>query len=240
MSLRSCGIRYRQRMPNERRPRPPDHGADLAGERAEVLAAFNVSRETAARLDWFVALLLRWQQKINLIGSSTVSSLWSRHIADSLQLLSLEPTGPKPPIWVDLGSGAGFPGLVIACALADVEGAQVHLIESNAKKASFLREAIRETDAPATVHAGRIEELGPRLAPVADVVTARALAPLPELLALTEPFLTNGAQALLLKGQDVDAELTEAAKYWNIEADIVPSRTSAKGRILIVRGLSRR
>jgi 16S rRNA (guanine527-N7)-methyltransferase len=227
-------------MPDERRPTPPDHSADLAGERAEVLAAFDVSRETAARLDRFAALLLSWQKKINLIGASTVSSLWCRHIGDSLQLLSLVHTERHAAIWVDLGSGAGFPGLVIACALADVDGAQVHLIESNAKKAAFLREAIRETAAPATVHAGRIEELGPRLAPVADVVTARALAPLTELLRLAEPFLTNDAQALLLKGQDVDAELTEAAKYWNIEADIVPSRTSAKGRILIVRGLSRR
>jgi 16S rRNA (guanine527-N7)-methyltransferase len=227
-------------MPDERRPTPPDHSADLAGERAEVLAAFDVSRETAARLDRFAALLLSWQKKINLIGASTVSSLWCRHIGDSLQLLSLVHTERQAAIWVDLGSGAGFPGLVIACALADVEGAQVHLIESNAKKAAFLREAIRETAAPATVHAGRIEELGSRLAPVADVVTARALAPLTELLRLAEPFLTNGAQALLLKGQDVDAELTEAARYWNIEADIVPSRTSAKGRILIVRGLSRR
>jgi 16S rRNA (guanine527-N7)-methyltransferase len=227
-------------MPDERRPTPPDHSADLAGERAEVLAAFDVSRETAARLDRFAALLLSWQKKINLIGASTVSSLWCRHIGDSLQLLSLVHTERHAAIWVDLGSGAGFPGLVIACALADVDGAQIHLIESNAKKAAFLREAIRETAAPATVHAGRIEELGPRLAPVADVVTARALAPLTELLRLAEPFLTNDAQALLLKGQDVDAELTEAAKYWNIEADIVPSRTSAKGRILIVRGLSRR
>jgi 16S rRNA (guanine527-N7)-methyltransferase len=227
-------------MPDERRPQPPDHSADLTADRDQVLAAFHVSRETVSRLDRFAALLLIWQKKINLIGPSTVSSLWSRHIGDSLQLLSLVHTGRTAAIWVDLGSGAGFPGLVIACALADVEGAQVHLIESNAKKAAFLREAIRETGAPATVHAGRIEELGPRLAPGADVVTARALAPLPELLALTEPFLTNGAQALLLKGQDVDAELTEAAKYWIIEADIVPSRTSAKGRILIVRGLSRR
>src|ERR1700693_3785540 len=116
-------------------PAPPhNHTADFAAERAQALATFDVSRETAARLDRFVALLLGWQQKINLIGPSTVSSLWSRHIGDSLQLLSLGPTGRAAPIWVDLGSGAGFPGLVIACALADVDGAQVHLIESNAKK----------------------------------------------------------------------------------------------------------
>jgi len=141
-------------------------------------------------------------------------------------------------VWVDLGSGGGFPGLAVACALADVPGACVHLIESNAKKAAFLREAVRQTGAAAQVHAGRIEDV--RLAPVADVVTARALAPLNRLLTMIEPFLQKGAQALLPKGQDVDTELTEATKCWTIEADLVPSRTSATGRILIVRGVARR
>ena len=112
--------------------------ADLSADRGRALALTPVSRETAARLDRFVALLLDWQRRINLIASSTEAKLWTRHVADSLQLLALAPEARR---WVDLGSGGGFPGLVIACALADTEGAEVHLVESNAKKAAFLREA---------------------------------------------------------------------------------------------------
>jgi len=216
--------------------------AAAAEDRARALAMFDVSRETTARLDRFVSLLLTWQCHTNLIGSSTIPSLWMRHIADSLQLLELAPKPQKSsaPVWVDLGTGGGFPGLVIACALAERPGACVHLIESNTKKASFLREAVRETGAVAVVHGSRIEEMAPTLAPIADVVTARALAPLNELLALVAPFIEKGAQALLSKGQDVDIELTEATKYWNIVADTVPSKTSPAGRILIVRELARR
>jgi 16S rRNA (guanine527-N7)-methyltransferase len=141
-------------------------------------------------------------------------------------------------VWTDLGSGAGFPGLVIGCALVGVEGARVHLIESNGKKAAFLREAVRETAAPVSVHAARIEDL--ELVPAADVITARALAPLDHLLRLAAPMLIKGAQAFFLKGQDIERELTQATKHWNIDADIVPSRTSGTGRILRVRGLSPR
>ena len=143
-------------------------------------------------------------------------------------------------MWIDLGSGGGFPGIVIACALTDVPGARVHLIESNLKKASFLREAVRETGVPAIVHAARIEAVGPTLGAIADYVTARALAPLPDLLEMVAPFLKKGAKALLPKGQDVDIELTKATKSWNIEAESVPSRTSKAGRILIIRALSKR
>jgi 16S rRNA (guanine527-N7)-methyltransferase len=142
--------------------------------------------------------------------------------------------------WVDLGSGAGFPGLVIACAIAQTNGACVHLVESHGKKAAFLREAIRKTGAAAIVHAMRIETVAPQLAVIADVVTARALAPLADLLPLVFPFVQNGAQVLLPKGQDVEAELTAATKYWNIDVEIVPSQTSSKGQILALRGLSRR
>ena len=141
---------------------------------------------------------------------------------------------------VDLGAGGGFPGVVVACALAEIPGAHVHLIESIGKKAAFLRDAVRETDVPATVHHGRIEDIAPRLAGKTDIVTARAVAPLKDLLTMISPFLERGAQALLLKGQDVDAELTQAAKYWTIEHTAVPSQTSTTGRILIVRGLGRR
>jgi 16S rRNA (guanine527-N7)-methyltransferase len=224
-------------MPKKMRSRQREPGTDLASERADVLATFDVSRETAARLDRFVDLLLLWQEKINLIGPSTIPSLWRRHIADSLQLLPLAPE--RSLVWADLGSGGGFPGLVIGCALAGREGARAHLIESNAKKTAFLREAARETGAPATIHAGRIEDVEPESMPV-DVITARALAPLDLLLPLVAPMLIKGAQALFLKGQDIERELTQATKHWNIDADIVPSRTSATGRILRVRGLSPR
>jgi 16S rRNA (guanine527-N7)-methyltransferase len=210
---------------------------DDPAARDEALAPFHVSRETSERLSRFVALLLDRQQTTNLIASSTIPIIWSRHVADSLQLLPLAPQARR---WVDLGSGGGFPGMVIACAMAEIPGAHVHLIESIGKKAAFLRDAVRETGVPATVHHGRIEDVAPRLAGETDIVTARAVAPLKDLLTMIAPFLERGAQGLLLKGQDVDAELTEAAKYWTIEHTAVPSQTSPIGRILIVRRLQRR
>ena len=227
------------------------HTIGLSDDREKALAMFDVSRETIARLDRFVELLLVWQRRTNLISPSTISSLWTRHVADSLQLVELveEPPPSHPPhageereggVWLDLGSGGGFPGIVIACALADVPGTQIHLIESNKKKASFLREAVRETKVPGIVHAARIETLVAALGAGADYVTARALAPLPDLFEMIAPFLEKGAKALLLKGQDLDIELTQATKRWNIEAECVPSRTSKTGRILIVRALSKR
>ena len=210
---------------------------DLSADRARALAMTPVSRETAARLDDFVSLLLKWQQRTKLIAPSTASHMWTRHIADSLQLL---PLAPDARTWVDLGSGGGFPGLVIACALPSTAGARVHLVESNAKKAAFLRESARVLKIPALVHALRIEDFVERLPESPDIVTSRGLAPLNQLLAHAEPLLKRGAQGLFLKGQDVEAELTTAAKYWSIEAALVPSKTSAQGRILLVRRAERR
>ncbi len=210
-------------------------GIDLAADRERALALTPVSRETAARLDRFVALLLQWQAKTNLIASSTIGEIWTRHVADSLQLLAL---APQAKVWVDLGTGAGFPGLVIACALADQADATVHLVESNQKKAAFLREAVRLTGAPAKVHAGRIEEFV--TSDRVDAVAARALAPLKNVLALAEPLLKTGAVGLFLKGQDVEAELTEASKYWTIAATLVPSKTSSAGRVVVIRKAKRR
>jgi len=169
---------------------------------------------------------------MNLIAPSTELTVWTRHIADSLQLLDLAP-GAK--IWVDLGSGGGFPGLVIACALADTPGAQVHLIESNGKKAGFLREAARITGAAAAIHAERIAEFVKHAPEHIDVVTARALAPLNKLLAEASPLLKTGTTALFPKGQDVAAELTAAAKCWKIQPSLVPSRTDPNARIVVVR-----
>jgi 16S rRNA (guanine527-N7)-methyltransferase len=220
---------------------PSQHHAglstDLSGDRERALALTPVSRETLARLDRFAALLMAWQQHTNLIASSTEPILWTRHIADSLQLL---PLAPQARLWVDLGSGAGFPGVVVACALADRPDTHVHLVESNGKKATFLREAIRDTGTPATVHGLRVEEFAKRAPANIDVVTARALAPLVDLLGLAYPLLKKGAVGLFPKGQDVDAELTEAAKCWNIQASFAPSQTDPKARIVVVRGLERK
>ena len=209
---------------------------DLTADKAHALKLTAVSRETEQRLDRFVDLLLTWQARINLVAASTLPELWTRHIADSLQLL---PLVPAAKIWVDFGSGGGFPAIPIACALGDAPGAHVHLIESNGKKAAFLREAIRQLALPATVHQIRAEKFGESWSGRADVVTARALASLKTLCDQAFPLIAHGAVGLFLKGQDVEAELTEAAKYWRIEASKVPSKTSPEGCVVVVRGLER-
>jgi 16S rRNA (guanine527-N7)-methyltransferase len=213
---------------------PPDLAAELAKDRAKALALTPVSRETLARLDRFVALILQWQQHTNLISASTEPTLWTRHIADSLQLLAL---APEAQIWVDLGSGSGFPGLVIACALADRPGTEVHLVESIGKKATFLREAAQFTGAPAKIHHERIAEFAKHTPKAIDVVTARALAPLTKLLEEAYPLLKTGAKGLFLKGQDVGTELTEAAKCWSIQSSLAPSLTDPNARIVCITGI---
>jgi 16S rRNA (guanine527-N7)-methyltransferase len=203
----------------------------IEDDRAAALRLTPVSHETAVRLAAFVDLLVRWQKAVQIVAASTLPKLWTRHIADSLQILE---HAPEARIWVDLGSGGGFPGLVLAIALTGRPGALVHLIESDSRKAAFLREAARATKAPAKIHTERIESAAKRIAGKIEIVTARALAPLPRLLELAAPLLTAGAHGIFLKGQDVDNELTEAAKSWNIQASIQPSRTDPRGRILIV------
>jgi 16S rRNA (guanine527-N7)-methyltransferase len=196
--------------------------SDAAGDKGAALALVGVSRETEARLDRYVELLREWQAKTNLVAPSTLPKVWTRHIADSLQLLAL---APLAKIWIDLGSGGGFPGVVLACALAETEGACVHLVEHNAKKAAFLREALRLTAAPGVVHLAEIGDTVDRFAGPVDCVTARALAPLNQLLGYAKPLVQRGAKALFLKGQDVEAELTEATRYWKIELKLHSSRT---------------
>jgi len=209
----------------------------LPSDKANGLALTPVSSETEARLDRYVALLLEWQIKTNLVAPSTLPNLWTRHISDSLQLLSLAPSAKT---WVDLGSGGGFPGVVLACALAEMPGANVHLVERNAKKAAFLREAVRITSAAATVHLAGIGDIVDRVGSRVDCVTARALAPLHQLVGFAEPFVSGGAKALFLKGQDVEAELTEATKYWNIEPRLHSSRTGGHGWIVELDRIERR
>jgi len=214
-------------------PQPAPKDSD----RATALSLTPVSRETESRLDRYVELLRQWQAKTNLIAPSTLPTLWTRHIADSLQLLRF---APSARVWIDIGSGGGFPGVVLACALADVPEAGVHLIERNAKKAAFLREALRVTGAPGVVHAKGIEDIVDSIPERIDCVTARAVAPLHQLLGFAEPLLRRGAKALFLKGQDVEAELTEATKCWNIKPILHSSLTGGQGWIVELDRIDRR
>ena len=209
---------------------------DLAADKKRALALTPVSRETETRLITFVETLLLWQNRFNLVAASTLPVLWTRHIADSLQLL---PLAPGAKVWVDFGSGAGLPGIPIACALADKPGAMVHLIESVGKKANFLREVVGKLGLPAKVHQVRAEKFGESCAETVDVVTARALAPLKVLCDQAFPLIAQGAVGLFPKGQDVASELTEAAKYWRLQASTVPSVTNPASKIVILRGLKR-
>lgn len=208
-----------------------------AADKAAALALTPVSRETEARLDRYVDLLVEWQAKTNLIAPSTLPTLWTRHIADSLQLLAL---APDARTWVDLGSGGGFPGVVLACVMADFPNAAVHMVERNAKKAAFLREAVRVTGAAGIIHLSDIGDYVDRFLAPADCVTARAVAPLHMLLDYVEPLVKRGTKALFLKGQDVESELTEATKYWNIKPHLHPSRTGGQGWIVELETIERR
>src|SRR6478736_5926056 len=211
------------------RPTEQSTSPILASDKAAALALTPVSRETEARLDRYVDLLVEWQAKTNLVAPSTLPNLWTRHISDSLQLLNL---APSAKVWMDLGSGGGFPGVVLACALAETPGATVHLVERVAKKAAFLREAIRVTASPGTVHPADIGDTVERLAGSIDCITARAVAPLHQLVGFAEPLVRRGAKALFLKGQDVEAELTEATKYWKMTPHLHSSRTGGQGWIV--------
>jgi len=196
----------------------------------EFQAAIGADAATMARLTAYAELLAKWQARINLIGPDTLPDLWHRHMLDSAQLLPLLPPGAKR--LADLGSGAGFPGLVLAILGAP----DVHLVESDARKAAFLREAARLTAAPVTVHVARAEALAPL---AADVVTARALAPLGKLLGWAAPHLAPGGVCLFLKGKGSEDELTEARKEWIITCDRAASRTDPAGVILQLREVCR-
>ena len=220
--------------PQARSAQDPSGGGS---DKAEALKLTPVSRETEARLDLYLDLLRQWQAKTNLVAPSTLPHLWTRHVADSLQLLSLAPTAQT---WIDLGSGGGFPSVVLACALAERPGTKVHLVERNSKKAAFLREALRITSAPGIVHATGIEDIVDSIEGPIDCVTARALAPLHQLIGFAEPLVRKGAKALFLKGQDVEVELTEATKYWNIKPNLHASLTGGQGWIVELDQIERR
>lgn len=204
-------------------------------DRDRVLAAAAVSRETAAALDLYVAQLARWQTVKNLVGPSTLPEVWTRHIADSLQLLDAAPGATR---WLDLGSGAGIPGLILAIAGREARpGMQVDLVESNARKGAFLQETARLTGAPARIHVSRIESVIGLFTGV-EVVCARALAPLPQLLAWTAPLLKSGTIGLFPKGREAQSELTAARETWTFEADVIPSRTDSSAGIVRISSLS--
>jgi 16S rRNA (guanine527-N7)-methyltransferase len=210
----------------------------VAGDADNYAAALAtpVPRGTGERLDLLARELRRWQEVKNLVGPGTLDYIWTRHIADSLQLLDLAPSALS---WVDLGSGAGFPGLVLGIAALERNGMRVELVESNGRKCAFLRHIVRLTGAPVTVHQARVEAvIGQFIG--ADVVTARALASLRQLLAWAEPLLTTGTIGLFPKGRDAPAELTDARKSWRFEAELVPSRTDSEGRIVRVHSLKAR
>jgi len=183
-----------------------------------------------SRLDLYADLLLRWNRTINLISRADEADLWPRHIADALQLRPYMPSGV--PHAIDLGSGAGLPGLVLSIAT----DTRFHLIEADIRKATFLREAARETGASVTIHACRIEAAA--LDP-AQLIIARALAPLPNLLALAAPMLAPGGACLFPKGQNAEAELTDAARGWNMRVEKFPSQIDRSGLILRISEVAR-
>jgi 16S rRNA (guanine527-N7)-methyltransferase len=197
----------------------------------QFLQHFNVPRETLERLEAYERLLVEWNQKFNLVSESTLPEVWTRHFLDSAQIMAHVPHGTITV--ADLGSGAGFPGLVLN--ILGIE--DVHLIESIGKKASFLREVIQQLKLTATVHQKRIEDMKGFKA---DLITARALKALPELLALATPLIKRGSTAIFLKGQSVEDELTEARKSWTFKAEKHQSITSDSGCVLILQDIAKR
>lgn len=212
----------------------------------DFAAAFDVSRETIERLVIYEKLLRQWQKAVNLVAPSTLDATWHRHFADSAQLLPLAPPGLRS--WIDLGSGAGFPGLVVAIMLAGKargDGTHITLIESDSRKCAFLREVVRQTGFSAAVAVDilskraesvriQVNETLPR------VVSARALAPLDQLLGLAAPLSPPGTTGLFCKGKGAAKELQEAEKTWNFKSELVPSVTEKDGRVVVIRQLERK
>ncbi len=196
-------------------------------------AAGTVSRETFDRLVAFEEMFQKWNRSINLVAPSTLGQVWERHILDSAQLARIEPQATR---WVDLGSGGGFPGLVMAFLLAERDGASIDLVESNRKKASFLQSVVGQFNLPARVVARRIDD-SHALVAAPQIVTARALASLSTLLDLSAPWLTTGTRGLFHKGRDYRAEVEESAHRWSFDLLEHPSMTDPHGVILELSGL---
>lgn len=204
-------------------------------DRFDLATRFRPVTDYQSELGRFIALVREWQAVHNLVSRTALQELWTRHVVDSLQLVDKAPEFHE---WVDLGSGAGFPGLVVAIAFKGQPQRRFTLVESNAKKAAFLRTAIRETGVNAKVAAERIESHAQTMPGGADVVSARGLAPLPKLCSLAAPYMHANSVLLLLKGQDFAQELHEASKSWNLDVLDSPSVTDPAGRVLAIRNLS--
>lgn len=204
----------------------------------DALIGLRVSRETIRRLEAFAALFMRWSKAINLSAPSTIGDLWRRHIADSAQLFALH---PSPATWIDLGSGGGFPGIITAICLAENEAGWVHLVESNNKKASFLRNAILETDARASVHPVRIED-APREIERCDAISARALSDLPQLFQYAAPWVEQSASTRLYlhKGRDYAREISAAHGEWGFDLIRHESQIESDSVILEISNLARK
>lgn len=194
----------------------------------------DVPRETWLKLNELVGLVEKWQPAVNLISGRSLVEIWHRHVLDSLQLVALAPEESRR--WIDLGSGGGFPGLVVAAASPSLA---VELVESDQRKSAFLREAARILKLNVKVHAARIETVTQGLVTPFDVVSARALAPLIKLVDLASPVLKTGAIGIFPKGQDAARELTEAGKSWMIQHRLVPSITDAQARIVVIEKAAR-
>ena len=212
-------------------PRPSEGApAALAADREAALRLVPLTAAEQQRLLIYQDMLLRWQRMLNLVSASTLPHLWTRHIADSAQLRDLAPSALR---WADLGSGGGFPGMVLAILLADKAGAEMHLIERDKRKAAFLQSVSRETGAAAIVRADAIEAVLPGLTQI-EIVTARAIAPLDQLIGWSMPLLQQGATGLFLKGRKVQQEI-EAVAAHDLDLSTLPSRTDPSGRIVSVR-----
>jgi len=204
----------------------------LAAQRAAHPLLAELPEEMLRRLEIYGTLLEKWQRAVNLVGKSTLDDLWVRHFADSLQVSQAVPEARR---WLDLGSGAGFPGLVTAIKYADEPDTRVHLIESDQRKCAFLRTVARETAAPALIHCGRLEEILPALDEPIDAVGARALAPLDALLGYAEKFIERGAVGVFSKGKQFEAELTDSLTAGKYFITTIESQTCSTARLVLVK-----
>ncbi|MCR9175005.1 MAG: 16S rRNA (guanine(527)-N(7))-methyltransferase RsmG [Alphaproteobacteria bacterium] len=197
--------------------------------KTQIKDALQIDAEALARLSAYVDLLIKWQKRINLVAPKTLDEVWRRHILDSAQLLPLMAESPGPVL--DLGSGAGFPGLVLAV----LGRGDITLVESDRRKAAFLSEAARVTGAQVTVECCRIESLKPIRA---GLITARALAPVSKLLEYAKSYSDDSTRYLFLKGERVEEELTDAQKHWKMNVTKVPSRSDSRGTIVLLEGVT--
>ena len=204
----------------------------LAAEQEAFRARANASAEQIADLEAFRLRLVEANAVMNLVGPDSLPDFWNRHVWDSAQLLDL---APEAKTWADLGAGAGFPGLVLSIMLKERAGAHVWLIDSLAKRCRFLQEVVDALSLPATVIVGRAEAQ----TVTCDIVTARAVAPLDKLLGYAQPYFQRGAQGLFLKGERAESELIEARKSWHFEAELAPSQSDVRGRVVTIRSLRR-